>query len=82
MITASLSLRFPADTTSAASTSGLWIIHDTKRAANQFGGKVDRRTPQKGQRDRVYNDSCLGYEGMFKLAWTQPQVKLEDDGGS
>jgi len=78
----SLSLRFPADTTSAAGTSGLRIIYDTKRAANQFGGEVDRRTAQKSQRDRVYNDTRLSHEGVSKLTLRTSlslRSKLEDD---
>ena len=78
----SLSLRFPADTASAAGPGGLRIIYDTKRAADQLGGKIDRRTAQKGQRDRVYDDTRLSYEGMFKLAWRtflSLRSKLEGD---
>jgi hypothetical protein len=82
MICKSLSLRFPADTTSAAGTDCLRIIDNTKRAANQLGGKVDRRTVQKGQRDRVYDDTRPSHEGMFKLALrTFLSLRLKFRGG-
>ena len=63
----SLGLRFPADSTSTSGSNGLGIIYNAKRAANELGGEIDCRAPQKGERNCVYDDTGPSHDRMLKL---------------
>ena len=65
----SSTLRLPADATSASRTNGLRIVYDTERAADKLGGEIDSGTSQEGDRDRVYDDTGLSHDRVFKDAW-------------
>ena len=63
----SLGLRFPADTTSTPRSNGLGIIYNTERAANELCSEIDRRTPQEGERNSVYDDTGPSHNRMLEL---------------
>lgn len=64
----SSTLRLPADATSTSRTNSLRIIYDTERTADKLGGEIDRGTSQEGEGDRVYDDTGLSHDRVFKDA--------------
>ena len=43
------------------------IIYNAERAANELGCEIDRRTPQEGERNCVYDDAGPSHDRMLKL---------------
>lgn len=75
MLEISLGPRFPTDATSTSRTNSLGIVHNTKRAADEFGGEIDRRTSQEGEGDCIYDDTSLRHGRVLKLTWVISQLR-------
>jgi hypothetical protein len=75
MLENSLGLRFPTDATSTSRTNSLGIVHNTERAADEFGSEIDRRTSQECERDRVYDDTGLRHGRVLELTLVISQLQ-------